>query len=44
MDPQSAAILGAWIFAGATALSKQVSALFMLVAFIIAIVLTIAYI
>jgi hypothetical protein len=43
MDGQTAAILGVWVFAAATAMSKQVAGWFMLVAFVVA-VLTTAFI
>ena len=41
MNEQTAIILGVWIFAAATAMSKQVSGLFMLVAFGVAITLSV---
>jgi hypothetical protein len=40
MDIQAAAILGAWLFAASTAISKQVSGWFMIVAFIAAMSIT----
>jgi hypothetical protein len=40
MDSQAAAVLGVWLFATATAISKQVNGGFMFVAFVVAIFVT----
>lgn len=41
MSNQTAIIIGAWIFAAATVLAKNVSGGFMLVAFIVAIIVSV---
>ena len=40
MDGQTAAIIGVWMFAAATAMSKHVVGWFMLVAFVVAVLTT----
>ncbi len=44
MSLESAAIIGVWLFAAATALSKSVSGVFMLIAFLVALVVTFQFI
>jgi hypothetical protein len=43
MDTTTAAILGVWIFATATALTKHVGGPFMLMSFIVALIITGVY-